>query len=575
MVLPQFLSDQIYFFYFLVFILRIHAMNHAVMHNLPNFHRNALSALTSALIYGTLLVMPTLNAQAVTATAVTAKTNTTSSKTTVESSKKSSTKPAAQTTSKSTKAVTANKTTNAAKSVKADTKASSSKPTTQKTAKAVSQPAPVTSEVANSSAKPAPVVTNSSQDQVIDGVIAIVNDTPILRSQLERAVAQASAQLQAQNKPVPPAQQLYPQVLDQLITKQIQLDIIKRQGLQAEENAVNTALTNLAQQNGVASLAEFQQKLDAQRVGSYQALRQKVSEDLAIQTLQQQQLASRIKISDQDVDNFLKSPESNALEKSQYRTLHIRVPFEADAAGKTSDKQKKQALTVATQIAKNLQAENANIEQIMTDAQTNYNAQIQGGDMGYHVAAELPTELSKNITALEVGQVTNPIATAEGYNVIKLVDKRGGQQKIIDQWHTRHILISPSTALPADMAKQQIDTIYEKLRQGEDFATLASTYSKDPGSASNGGDLGWVSEGDMVPSFEAMMKKTSVNDYSVPFQTQFGWHILKVDEKRQKDVSDVYRKNMAREILYQRMAPQALDDWMQDLRAQAYVKIMQ
>ena len=551
-------------------------MNHTVMHKLPNFHRNTLSALTSALIYGALLVIPTLNAQAVTAAAAaTAKTNTTSSKTTVESSKKSSTKPAAQTTSKSTKAVTVNKTTKAAKSVKADTKASGSKPTTQKTAKAVSQPAPIAPEVANSLVESAPVVTSNSQDQVIDGVIAIVNDTPILRSQLDRAVAQASAQLQAQNKPVPPAQQLYPQVLDQLITKQIQLDIIKRQGLQAEENAVNAALTNLAQQNGVASLAEFQQKLDAQRAGSYQALRQKVSEDLAIQTLQQQQLASRIKISDQDVDNFLKSPESNALEKSQYRTLHIRVPFEADAAGKTSDKQKKQALTVATQIAKNLQAENANIEQIMTDAQTNYNAQIQGGDMGYHVAAELPTELSKNITALEVGQVTNPIATAEGYNVIKLVDKRGGQQKIIDQWHTRHILISPSTALPADMAKQQIDTIYEKLRQGEDFATLASTYSKDPGSASNGGDLGWVSEGDMVPSFEAMMKKTSVNDYSVPFQTQFGWHILKVDEKRQKDVSDVYRKNMAREILYQRMAPQALDDWMQELRAQAYVKIMQ
>ena len=547
-------------------------MNHAVMHNLPNFHRNALSALTSALIYGTLLVMPTLNAQAVTATA---KTNTTSSKTTVESSKKSSTKPAVQTTSKSTKSVTANKTTNAAKSVKADTKASGSKPTTQKTAKAVSQPAPVAPEVANSLVEPAPVVTSNSQAQIIDGVIAIVNDTPILRSQLDRAVAQASAQLQAQNKPVPPAQQLYPQVLDQLITKQIQLDIIKRQGLQAEENTVNAALTNLAQQNGVASLAELQQKLDAQRAGSYQALRQKVSEDLAIQTLQQQQLASRIKISDQDVDNFLKSPESNALEKSQYRTLHIRVPFIADAAGKTSDKQKKQALTVATQIAKNLQAENANIEQIMTDAQANYNAQIQGGDMGYHVAAELPTELSKNITALEVGKVTNPIATAEGYNVIKLVDKRGGQQKIIDQWHARHILISPSTALPADMAKQQIDTIYEKLRQGEDFATLASTYSKDPGSASNGGDLGWVSEGDMVPSFEAMMKKTSVNDYSVPFKTQFGWHIVKVDEKRQKDVSDVYRKNMAREILYQRMAPQALDDWMQDLRAQAYVKIMQ
>ena len=212
-------------------------MNHAVMHNLPNFHRNTLSVLTSALIYGALLVMPTLNAQAVTAAAAaTAKTNTTSSKTTVESSKKSSTKPAVQTTSKSTKSVTANKTTNAAKSVKADTKASGSKPTTQKTAKAVSQPAPVAPEVANSLVEPTPVVNSNSQDQLIDGVIAIVNDTPILRSQLDRAVAQASAQLQAQNKPIPPAQQLYPQVLDQLITKQIQLDIIKRQGLQAEEN---------------------------------------------------------------------------------------------------------------------------------------------------------------------------------------------------------------------------------------------------------------------------------------------------------------------------------------------------
>ncbi|MFO1365441.1 MAG: peptidylprolyl isomerase [Moraxella osloensis] len=228
----------------------------------------------------------------------------------------------------------------------------------------------------------------------------------MLRSQLDRAVAQASAQLQAQNKPVPPAQQLYPQVLDQLITKQIQLDINKCQGLQAEENGRRVDHHN---KMGSQALLKFNKNFNAQRAGSYQALRQKVSEDLAIQTLQQQQLASRIKISDQDVDNFLKSPESNALEKSQYRTLHIRVPFEADAAGKTSDKQKKQALTVATQIAKNLQAENANIEQIMTDAQTNYNAQIQGGDMGYHVAAELPTELSKNITALEMGKSPIPL----------------------------------------------------------------------------------------------------------------------------------------------------------------------
>lgn len=553
-------------------------MNDSFMHNLPNFHLKKRSSLASLVMLNALLVVPVMSAQAATAnttdkidkpkaTTVTKATKTTT-KTTAKDSAKPKIKPATQPAAKSTKTATTTSTNKAPKAV------NPVKPTTQKAPIAAPDAMTITDIPVISEVEAIPATSNASKNQVIDSVAAIVNDTPILRSQLDRAVAQASTQLKAQNKVVPPTEQLASQVLDQLITKQIQLDLIKRQGVQADENAVNTALTNLARQNGIDSLADFQQKLDAQRPGSYQAVRQKISEDLALQTLEQQQLARRIKISDQDIDNFLKSSDSNALEQAQYRTLHIRVPFKTDPAGNVSDKQKKQALAVANQIAKGLQADNADIEQLMTDAQRQYDMQIQGGDMGYHIAAELPTELAKSITALNVGQVTAPISTAEGYNVIKLVDKRGGQQKIIDQWHTRHILISPSTALSPELAKQQIDAIYDKLRQGADFATLASTYSKDPGSANNGGDLGWVSEGDMVPEFETMMKKTPVNDFSAPFQSQFGWHILKVDDKRQKDVSDVYRKNMARDILYQRMAPKALDDWMQELKSQAYVKIM-
>lgn len=558
-------------------------MNDSFMHNLPNFRLKKRSSLASLVMLNALLVVPVVSAQAATAsttdkidkpkaTTATKATKTTTAKPTTKESAKPMTlpvaKPITKPVTKSTKATTTSSTIKAPKAV------NPVKPTVKKAVTAAASAVPNVDLPVTPQVEAVPTTSNASQDQVIDGVIALVNDTPILRSQLDRAVAQATAQLKAQNKVVPPTEQLASQVLDQLITKQIQLDLIKRQGVQADENAVNTALTNLARQNGIDSLAEFQQKLDAQRPGSYQAVRQKISEDLALQTLEQQQLARRIKISDQDIDNFLTSSDSNALEQAQYRTLHIRVPFKADAAGNVSDKQKKQALAVANQIAKGLQSNNANIEQLMADAQRQYDVQIQGGDMGYHITAELPTELAKSITALDVGQVTAPISTAEGYNVIKLVDKRGGQQKIIDQWHTRHILISPSTALSPELAKQQIDAIYDKLRQGADFATLASTYSKDPGSANNGGDLGWVSEGDMVPEFETMMKKTPVNDFSTPFQSQFGWHILKVDDKRQKDVSDVYRKNMAREILYQRMAPKALDDWMQELRSQAYVKIM-
>lgn len=428
-------------------------------------------------------------------------------------------------------------------------------------------------------AEPMPVAQTTQtapvQGQIIDGVIALVNDQAILASELEQAASQATAQLRASKQPLPPEQQLYSQVLNQMVTRQLQLDMVKRQGIKAEDNQVNNALANIAKQNGAASLSDLQQKLDRAQPGAYQTLRQQISDDLAIQALQQQQLERRVRISDQDVDMFLRSPESNVLDQSQYRTLHIRVPYSSSSdAGAITDKQKQQAMSVARQIATALRADNANLASVIDKAQAQYAPQIQGGDMGFHVAKDLPTEVAKDIVALQVGQVSEPILTPEGVNVIKLVDKKGGSQQIIDQWFTRHILISPSASLTPELAKQQIDGIYQQLQQGADFATLAATYSKD-GSAANGGALGWVSEGEMVPQFEAAMKQTPVKDFSAPFQTQFGWHILKVDEQRKQDVTDTYRRNMARELLYQRMAPQALEDWLQELRAQAYVKINQ
>lgn len=433
---------------------------------------------------------------------------------------------------------------------------------------------PAVNPVSHSQTHEPNLSTTPTDAQVLDGVIAVVNDSAILASQLDHATAQVVSQLRANNQPVPSEQALYSQVLDQMITRQIQLDLVKRQGINPDETQLNTALANIAKQQGVTDLANLQQKLDSQRTGTYQALRRQVAEDLAIQTLQQQQVARRVKISDQDVDMFLRSPESHALDEAQYRTLHVRVPYD-NATGMVSDKQKQQALKTAQTIATALQADNADIKQVILNAQSHYNGQIQGGDMGFHTAKELPTELSKDIMALSVGQVSKPLITPEGVNVIKLLEKRGGEKKIITQWQTRHILISPSASISPEMAKQQIDTIYTQLQHGADFVTLATTYSKDTGSASNGGSLGWVSEGEMVAPFEAMMKNTAVNDFSVPFQSQFGWHILKVDDKRQEDVTDVYRRNVAREALYQRLAPQALEDWLQELKAQSYIKIMQ
>lgn len=412
----------------------------------------------------------------------------------------------------------------------------------------------------------------SVQKRTLDRVVAVVNDTPILQSQLNDAMAEAQQMLAAQNRRLTP-EQLRRQVLDQLILQQIQADIIQRQGIRVDEARVNAALLNLAQQQGIDSLAQLQQQLDREQAGSYQALRQQVSQQLAMQALQQQQIARRIKISDQDVDMFLASPESRALDQVQYRTLHVLVPY-PDTGKAPTNAEQRQALQVADKIADDLKPNNADVADVVANAQTGYPVEIQGGDMGFHRAGELPRELSKEITALRVGQVTPPLPTARGLNVIKLLEKQGNDQQIIDQWQVRHILISPSVTLTNELAKQQIDALYEQLRQGADFATLAATYSKDPGSANNGGSLGWVGEGEMVTQFEQVMKNTEVNDFSTPFETQYGWHILKVEGKRKQDMTDTYRRNRAREALYQRLAPQALEDWLQELRAQAYVKIM-
>lgn len=407
--------------------------------------------------------------------------------------------------------------------------------------------------------------------QTLDSIVTVVNDNAILQSELNQAVNYSANQQQNQNINT---NQLYVQTLNHMINRSVQLDMLNRQGFSVDENQLNIALSNIAKQQGFDNLSAFQQKLDSQKAGSYKALREKIRDDMGIQALQQQQVSRQVKISNQEIDAFLKSPESSVLEESLYRPLHIRVPYGNAVGVIANERQKQSALLVAQKVITALQGNQLDLQKVMEEAQKNYQPELQGGDVGYRSAGELPTDIAKYITQLKVGEVSKPLITEQGIDIIKLLDKKDNSQHIINQWQTRHILISPNTNLSADMAKQQIEAIYRQLQQGADFATLASTYSKD-GSASNGGLLGWVSEGEMVPEFEAMMKRTDAQDFSLPFQTQFGWHILKVDAKRKQDVTNTYKRNMARELLYQRLAPQAIEDWLQEIRNQSYVKVFE
>ncbi|MEG1708965.1 MAG: peptidylprolyl isomerase [Acinetobacter sp.] len=396
--------------------------------------------------------------------------------------------------------------------------------------------------------------------QPTDQVVAVVDNSIILKSDLDQSIAEIKHQLEAQKKTVPPAQYLQQQALDQLILRQAQLEQVKRYNIKPNEKELNEAVLKVAAQSGSKSLEAFQQKLDAIAPNTYESLRNRIGEDLAVNRLRQQMVMSRIKISDQDIENFLKTPQGQAALGNQVHVLHVRI----------SGKQDVEKVAKEVQAALKESNDIASIDKKFTSA----NVKVESADMGFRNLSEIPSELAARVSPLQTGQITDLITVSDGIHILKLLERKGAEQKaLVPQYQVRHILIQPSEVVSPENAKQQIDSIYNRLKAGEDFAVLASTFSNDPGSARDGGSLGWVNPGVMVPEFETKMKSTPVGQMSAPFQSQFGWHILQVTDTRQQDMTREYQERMARQILGERQFDAELDSWLREIRSNAFVEI--
>lgn len=448
----------------------------------------------------------------------------------------------------------------------------------------VAMPAQANTTQANTTTVSASSASASSANKATihsDGILAMVNDSVILKSDFERALQAERLALQANGEQLISDSQLQTQTLDGLIIKQLQLDYAKRLGLTLNADAVNAELNDIAKSQNFHSLTQLQQHMDSQMAGSYAQLRQQIAEKQIIQALQQRQLYGELSINEQDIQAFLQSPESNLLTPKEYETLHFRVPYLSDINNLSANEQQ-HAMNVADTLVQALQNNDVRtqpqINQLLSSLATQYPQPIEGGNMGYHLADNLPAALADRITSLQIGEVTPPLITQHGLDIIKLIDVRQSQNEqtnIIPQWHTQHILIKNQDQQTEPFAKQKIDEIHNALRHGEDFAQLATMYSQDAGSAGKGGDLDWVSEGEMVPEFEAMMKRTPIGNFSTPFATQFGWHIVKVSATRQKDISNERQRQQALMILQSRQAPQIIEEWLEQLKANSYIRVYQ
>ncbi|HRE31450.1 MAG TPA: peptidylprolyl isomerase, partial [Candidatus Berkiella sp.] len=382
-----------------------------------------------------------------------------------------------------------------------------------------------------------------AKPQPIDGIAAIVNDSVITRSELRNELEMVKQQIRHSGNTAPEHSILEKQVLEHLIMNEIQLQMAKKTGLQVDDNALDNAISTIAKQNGL-SVTQLREAVNSQGM-DYNQYRDNVRRQMTVSQLQQRDVLSGIQISEQEINQFLQSPNGLGGMVSEYRVGHILLslsespsPVEIDTAA-----QKAQLI-----INKLRQGEDF---ATLAMAESHGEGALQGGDLGWRRLPELPTLFEKIVSTLKVQDVPEPIRSSSGIHVIKLLEKRTAQQVIatIEKFHVRHILIKTNTVTSDRDALARLNDIRGKLNKGETFTQLAKAYSQDLASATNGGDLGWVTKDVLVPEFAEAMEKLALNELSEPVKTPFGWHLIEVQERQAHASDDIALRQKAREML--------------------------
>ena len=410
-------------------------------------------------------------------------------------------------------------------------------------------------------------VNAQAQVRILDRIVAVVNDGAIMESELQSRVAGIVGQFEADNRPLPPAQVLREQVLDRMIIERIQLQLAERGGIRVDDGSLNQALTGIAQQNNM----DLEQFANAVRADGYSwaEFREQVRNDMVISRLQQRSVSSRVRITDREVERFLSSDLGRRMFAADFHLGHILVQVPSGA----SPEQLEQARNKANGIVQRLRG-GADFAETAVEQSDGPQA-LEGGDLGWRPAAQWPTLFAETAIDMQPGDISEPLRSGAGYHILKMIERRGGGgEHVVTQYRVRHVLIQSDALTTEDQARAEAQRLHQQVISGSiSLADVAREHSDDPGSRNQGGELGWVTPGQMVPEFEQMMESTPVGQVSPVFQTQFGYHFLLVEEQREADMSDEFRQMRARQALQKQRFDEELQTWLQEKRAEAYVDI--
>lgn len=405
----------------------------------------------------------------------------------------------------------------------------------------------------------------AKQIEQLDYVIAVVNSDVITASELKKRIKQILAQLKNKKSKLPSKNVLYRQILEQLITEKIQLQLAKRASVIIDDETVNNVIQKIARENRL-TLSEFRDVLKQDGI-EYAEFRQNVKNEITINQLKKRRVENRIVVTDQEIETELNNQKNNEALSDEFHLAQILI---ATPEGASPD-QIQQAKQKAQQVLAQLKI-GADFSETAAANSNGQNA-LNGGDLGWRQAAQLPSIFTDYVVKLQAGQITDLIRSPSGFHIVKVLERRSKDKKrIVEQTHARHILMVPNQVKNSAVVKEKLKRIRQRLLNGEDFATLAKANSDDKGSAARGGDLGWLNPGVTVPEFQEAMAKLKPGEISEPIRSRYGWHLIQVLSRRQHDDTQAFLRNKIRKQIGERKTEEAVSNWLRRLRSEAYVE---
>ena len=404
-----------------------------------------------------------------------------------------------------------------------------------------------------------------AQAEVLGKIAAVVEEDIILEQELDKEVATISQRIRAGNTPAPPEAVLRKQVLEKMIMDKLQRQLAEKAGINVSEDQIANSAADIAQRNNM-SLEQFRAELEKQGM-PYKTFLDNMRNEIVINQLRSREIGGRIKVTDREVEHYIETQGKSGAENVQYHLGHILIALKEGASAPEIQK----AEAKADHLVKALRAGQSFTQVAMSESEDD-NA-LKGGDLGWRTINDVPTLFAHKVSQMQADEVSDPIRSPSGFHILKMLEVKGLDSHVTTQTKVRHILIKTNELIDDNEAKNRLQALRDRIVDGDDFAKLARANSDDKGSAIKGGSLDWVSPGDLVKPFEETMNKLAINELSEPIQSQFGWHLIQVLDRKAKDDSEEHKKNLIRDAIRKRKIEEETELWMRRLRDEGFVEI--